>query len=96
MGEGKPAIIAGDPSGAPVVSERTSVLPFPLWLVAVDLVGAMLVLAGLLLRTGVVEAAGLPKGVDLLLLALGGLAIVGSAIQILRVVRTTHAAKSSR
>jgi hypothetical protein len=78
------------------VSEQRSVLPFPLWLIAVDALGALLILAGLLLRTGAIEAAGLPNGVDILLLALGGLAILGTAIQLMRFVRTANASKSVR
>ncbi|WP_133501614.1 hypothetical protein [Cognatilysobacter terrigena] len=78
------------------MSEQPSVLPFPAGLIAVDAAGALCVLAGLLVRTGAIFAPGLPPGTDLLLFALGGLAMLGTAIQIMRFVRTANASKSVR
>ena len=78
------------------MSEQPSVLPFPFWLIAVDAVAALCVLAGLLIRTGAVDLPGIPPGTDLLLFALGGLGILAAAIQIMRYVRTAAASKSVR
>ena len=56
--------------------EQPSRLPFPRWLIVADLIAALLVVAGLLLRNGVIAIGGLPRGTDLLLLALGGAGVL--------------------
>ncbi|MGY3264038.1 MULTISPECIES: hypothetical protein [unclassified Lysobacter] len=77
--------------------EQPSVLPFPKWLIAVDTVAALLIVAGLLLRNGVIDASSVPAGTDIVLLALGGLGIVGCGAQFARYAMATAAAsKSSR
>ncbi|GAB1595264.1 hypothetical protein [Lysobacter claricitrinus] len=79
------------------MSEQPSVLPFPRWLIVVDTVAALCIVAGLLLRNGVIDGSALPRGTDLLLLALGGLGIVGCGAQFARYALATAAAsKSSR
>jgi hypothetical protein len=79
------------------VSERHSVLPFPKWLIAVDLVAALLVVAGLLLRNQPERMAsmGLPAGTDLVLLGLGALGVVGCGAQFGRIAMTAARSKSS-
>ncbi|AXK72513.1 hypothetical protein DWG18_09675 [Lysobacter sp. TY2-98] len=67
-----------------------------MWLIAIDAAGALCVLAGLLIHTGAIDLPGIPPGTHLLLFALGGLAMLGTAIQIMRFVRTANASKSSR
>ena len=80
------------------MTERPSVLSFPKWLIAVDAVAALLVVAGLLLHNqpGLIADAGLPKGTDLLLLGLGALGVVGCGAQFGRIVLTTARSRSSR
>ena len=76
--------------------EQPSALPFPRWLIAADLVAALLVVAGLLLRNGVVALHGLPPGTDLLLLALGGAGVLLCGAQFGRHALAVARSKSSR
>ena len=76
--------------------EQPSALPFPRWLIVVDLVAALLVVAGLLLRNGVVEAPFLPPHTDLLLLGLGALGVLGCGAQFGRYALAAARSKSTR
>ena len=80
------------------MSERRSVLPFPAWLIAIDGLFALLVLAGLVLRTqpALMASLGLPAGSDLLLLGVGALGVVGCGLQFARIVLTAARSNSSR
>jgi hypothetical protein len=80
------------------MAERPSVLPFPKWLLAVDLVAAVLVIAGLFLRhqPGWMASMGLPAGLDLLLLGLGALGVVGCSARFGRIAMTAARSKSPR
>ena len=78
--------------------EQPSGLPFPKWLIAVDLVAAACVCVGLLLRNSpdLMARYGLPAGTDLLLLGLGALGVVGCGAQFGRIALTTARSRSSR
>ena len=80
------------------MSEQPSVLPFPRWVIAVDLVAAILVVAVLVLRGSPDRMAslGLPPGTDLLLLGLGALGVLGCSGQVARIVLTTARSRSTR
>jgi hypothetical protein len=78
--------------------EQPSGLPFPKWLIAVDLVAAILVVAGLFLHNQPerMAAIGLPAGTDLLLLGLGALGVVACGGQFARIALTAARSRSSR
>ena len=76
--------------------EQPSALPFPRWLIVADLVAALLVVAGLLLRNGVVDAPFLPPHSDLLLLALGGAGVLACGAQFGRHALAAARSKSTR
>ena len=80
------------------MSERRSVLPFPAWLIAVDGLLALLVVAGLLLRNrpDLMASLGLPAGSDLLLLGIGALGVVACGAQFARIALTSARSKSTR
>ena len=75
-----------------------SLLPFPGWLVAVDLVAALPVVAGLFLRNQPerMAAMSLPTGVDLLLLGVGALGVVGCGACFGRIAMTSARSRSAR
>lgn len=76
--------------------EQPSVLPFPRWLIVADLIAALLVVAGLLVRNGVIAADGLPPHADLLLLAIGAAGVLVCGAQFGRHALAAARSKSSR
>ena len=78
--------------------EQPSVPPFPRWLIAVDLVAALFVVAGLVLRKQPerMAAMGLPAGLDILLLGIGALGVVGCGAVFGRIALTAARSKSPR
>ncbi|TZF90818.1 hypothetical protein [Cognatilysobacter lacus] len=80
------------------MSEQPSAPTFPRWLIAVDLIAAILVVAGLFLHNEPDRMAsmGLPVGTDLLLLGLGALGVVGCGSQFARIALTAARSRSNR
>ena len=75
--------------------EQPSAPPFPRWLIVADLVAALFVVAGLLLRNGVIAFDAAPHA-DLLLLALGGAGVLVCGAQFGRYALAAARSKSSR
>ena len=68
------------------MAERSSLLPFPAWVLGLDVLGSLMLGAGVFLRWGapLEVVSALPSGLDLLLLGAGGAAVVAGAVLMAR------------